>query len=550
MVVLIAVSIVTLVSAQPSLHRYAADAPVEELMEKGRDYYRRHMRDSALLLFSVVNQRFDPKRPIEENEQTILAQNNIGIIYAFDYHDYSQGYTNLSDAYDKAEMLGLKKAQAIICLNLANVLMQYDACFPSEIIQDKIDEYSLAGLRLADEVGNVSCLAGIVCNRLENNFHVDLEPYSRIMDPDIPEDNGTVAYARRLFKAAQSIRQGDYDEARQILSDSVSEMSPELETVLFEANKFNTIGKTYIDQKDYPHARLSVLRALHIADSIDNPNLKLESLALLASLPKDHYGDYNAIYTAMRDSIMSHAHLRMAIELDFLHSLRREKENSERLRQSREKMKQWLLIGGGILLIVTVFGIIVFRQSVRLRRSNRALYLKIQSGLDEPLTPKPSTTQPEEVAPPEVAESDAPDDSPAPKYKNSTLNPNRSDDIYLKVDSILNDSETICTQGFSLSDLASRLGVNSTYVSRVINERYGRSFSSLVNEQRIKIACKRLRDQENYGNMTFEAIAESVGFSSRSTFIRAFKIVNGMTPSEYLALTRSVGDSPVDSDVE
>ncbi|MDE7351306.1 MAG: helix-turn-helix domain-containing protein, partial [Muribaculaceae bacterium] len=532
MIVLIAVSIVTIVSAQSPLQRYAGDAPLGELMEKGREYYRRHMRDSALLIFSVVNQRFDLKLPLEDNEQTILAQNNIGIIYAFDYHDYSQGYTNLSDAFDKAETLGLKKAQAIICLNLANVLMQYDACFPSDIIQDKIDEYSLAGIRLSDEVGNFNCLAGIVCNRLENNFHVDLDPYARIMDPDIPEDNGTVAYARRLFKAAQHITHNDYDGARLILSDSVSEMSPELETVLFEANKFNTIGKTYIDQEDYPHARLSILKALHIADSIDNPNLKLESLALLASLPGDSSGGFNAAYTAMRDSIMSHAHLRMAIELDFLHSLRRERENSERLRQAKDKMKQWLLIGGGILLIVTVFGIIVFRQSVRLRRSNRALYLKIQSELDEPLTPKPVFPQPEHETPAAV-DPQPPDYAPAPKYRNSTLNSDRSDDIYMKVDAILNDSETISTQGFSLSDLASRLGVNTTYVSRVINERYGRSFSNLINEQRIKIACKRLRDQENFGNMTFEAIAESVGFMSRSTFIRAFKTVNGMTPSEY-----------------
>lgn len=40
-------------------------------------------------------------------------------------------------------------------------------------------------------------------------------------------------------------------------------------------------------------------------------------------------------------------------------------------------------------------------------------------------------------------------------------------------------------------------------------------------------------DTEHYGNVTMQAIYEEVGYTNNVSFIRAFKKVNGMTPSEY-----------------
>ena len=46
-------------------------------------------------------------------------------------------------------------------------------------------------------------------------------------------------------------------------------------------------------------------------------------------------------------------------------------------------------------------------------------------------------------------------------------------------------------------------------------------------------ACRRLADREHYANQTMQALYESVGYTNSTSFIRAFKKVNGMTPSEY-----------------
>jgi len=51
-----------------------------------------------------------------------------------------------------------------------------------------------------------------------------------------------------------------------------------------------------------------------------------------------------------------------------------------------------------------------------------------------------------------------------------------------------------------------------------------------VNNRRIKEACRRLNDRANYDPFTIEAIGQSVGFSSRSAFSKAFKQITGLTP--------------------
>ncbi|MDE5877332.1 MAG: helix-turn-helix domain-containing protein [Muribaculaceae bacterium] len=542
-IILVSAGLITLVYAEPSFHRYVKEAPMEELMEKGRDYYRRHLRDSALVVFSVVNEKYSPKLSSVDLEKTILAQNNLGIIYAFDYNDYSQGYLNLSNAYDKAETYGMKSPQAIICLNIAHMLMQYDTCYPSDILQEKIDEYSLKGLQLAEETGNYNCMAAIVCNRLENNIHVDLTPYRRIMDENIPESSGTIAYARRLLRAVEFFQQKRYDEGRHLISSPIKVLSPELDPIWCETAKHNTIGKTYMEQGNFDKAEKSLMRALEISDSLNEPNLKLQSLSVLSKLPGRTELNYGRSYTSIRDSIMSNAHLRMAIELDFLHSIRREKEKSAALQETKEKLTQWLVIGGILIIFFSVFITIIIWQSVKLRERNRALYNQIQSQIKEPILPDKNVSHFVQALPESVSTSDSMQENgqSGDKYVNSSLNSDRSEEIYREISQILNDTDLICTPGFSLSQLASKVGVNTSYVSQVINERYGESFSTLINDLRIRVACRRLSDTAKYGMMTLEAISESVGFQSRSTFIRAFKKANGMTPSEYLKLAKSIG---------
>lgn len=114
-----------------------------------------------------------------------------------------------------------------------------------------------------------------------------------------------------------------------------------------------------------------------------------------------------------------------------------------------------------------------------------------------------------------------------------------------KIMEVMENIDIISRSDFNLAMLASITQSNTKYVSWTINDTYKKNFKSLLNEYRIREACRRLKDNEKYSNLTIQAIYKDLGYSSASNFIAAFKKVNGMTPSVYmrLAKTGSAGET-------
>ena len=93
--------------------------------------------------------------------------------------------------------------------------------------------------------------------------------------------------------------------------------------------------------------------------------------------------------------------------------------------------------------------------------------------------------------------------------------------------------DEVFTTDFTLPRLAELAGDTRNNVSEAINQRYQTNFNGLLNEYRIKEACRRINDTEHYGHLTIEAIGQSVGFKSNSNFVSNFKKITGLTPSAY-----------------
>ena len=98
---------------------------------------------------------------------------------------------------------------------------------------------------------------------------------------------------------------------------------------------------------------------------------------------------------------------------------------------------------------------------------------------------------------------------------------------------VMENSTEFCCSDFSLARLATLVGSNSKYVSLVINDTFHKTFKNYVNDYRIRLACLRMADTGTYGSYTLNAIAESVGFKSYTTFVELFRKVVGITPSMY-----------------
>jgi len=118
------------------------------------------------------------------------------------------------------------------------------------------------------------------------------------------------------------------------------------------------------------------------------------------------------------------------------------------------------------------------------------------------------------------------------------------DQLLSRINSVMEQVDVISSSEFGLNQLAQLTGSNTKYVSWVINKVYGKNFKTFLNEYRIKEASKRLADQEHYGNMTIQAIYESLGYQSASAFISSFKKFVGVTPSTYQKLIRDQQPTP------
>lgn len=115
----------------------------------------------------------------------------------------------------------------------------------------------------------------------------------------------------------------------------------------------------------------------------------------------------------------------------------------------------------------------------------------------------------------------------------------RRKEILSAVEKALGSDELICDPDFSINTLAEITGYNTRYLSQVMNDEYACNFRTKVNEYRMNIAKRRILDIENYGHLTIQAIADSVGFRSQSGFVQVFKKHTGLTPSMFQKMARN-----------
>jgi AraC-like DNA-binding protein len=89
---------------------------------------------------------------------------------------------------------------------------------------------------------------------------------------------------------------------------------------------------------------------------------------------------------------------------------------------------------------------------------------------------------------------------------------------------------------FTVADAARTLGTNTAYLSRALNEGLNLNFNELVNGMRASEAARLIDGGDPRDLLT---LAYDVGFSSKSTFNRAFARLHGCPPSAYRRRVRS-----------
>lgn len=110
------------------------------------------------------------------------------------------------------------------------------------------------------------------------------------------------------------------------------------------------------------------------------------------------------------------------------------------------------------------------------------------------------------------------------------------EDYSHEIDSLeayFSQSKAYLLPNLSISQVAVDTNIPNRDLSYIINNYYQKRFNDYLNEMRLQHFISKI-DTDTLDSLTIEAIALDSGFSSKTSFYRAFNRFYGCTPSEYL----------------
>ncbi|MCV9930045.1 helix-turn-helix domain-containing protein [Flavobacterium sp. LS1R49] len=87
---------------------------------------------------------------------------------------------------------------------------------------------------------------------------------------------------------------------------------------------------------------------------------------------------------------------------------------------------------------------------------------------------------------------------------------------------------------FTQQSVAKKIKTNTSYLSYVVNKRFGKSFSEYSNELKINYVINKLITDSKYRKYSTQALAESVGFKNAVSFTKSFSKRTGVTPMQFV----------------
>lgn len=94
--------------------------------------------------------------------------------------------------------------------------------------------------------------------------------------------------------------------------------------------------------------------------------------------------------------------------------------------------------------------------------------------------------------------------------------------------------KTFLEKKMSLNSLSKEIGVNSKYISKVINIYKEKTVSQYINTLRLNYCVERLKNDRKFRKYTLDYIAGESGFSTRRAFNTAFLKQTGISPSYFI----------------
>ena len=518
----------------PLLYEQYKDMPVEQLNRKGLDFFLRQQNDSAAILLTLVVQQDTSRLDQETRIMLAKARNVLGII-SFNHSNYPAAYTHFLKSIQLNDV-----PDAPGYISLASVFLHYGD-------MARAFDYLKSYTRYAASQGhyNEACLG--IANILSTNFAragVPDDSIGSVVNQflSLPQEEVAKANSYPLaYRLARGWVEG-HDHRHEEAVAEIKTALTDLDTFIMPRTRhalYLVIADQYMHAAQKDSAMAYILRAEELAVANDFKDLLSTT-----------YSDAALIYSAFGDSLTSDRYRRRMLEINDslfnpkelgkLHDLNMfyEVDKFERrieIMAVRERMRSIILWTVGIALcVVMILMVIFFIQNRDLRRKNRTLFERNVSEMETE----------RRIADTRRNNVEASSEDTSVKYNTSSISDSTREKVLRRIKEVFEDESIFCQEGFSLNDLATLCESNSRYVSQVINENMSSTFTQLLNNERVKIARKRLMDTEHFGHLTIEAIISDLGCKSRSTFSKTFKRITGLSPSEFQRMARTMPNTP------
>lgn len=500
-----------------ALYSQYKDTENRHLQSIGRACLERQHTDSAIAIFTILAKRCEDSPHTSDRKYAIEARLGLGVTH-FINANYAAAYSNFLTA---SELEG--KPDSPGHMNLAAIYLYFgDKNRAYRCLKNVLDA-SIAS-------GNYYMATASVLNILSADIDSAFAPRDSIASiieifrrkvPYTPENHmwplaDKMTTAKRYSLGGQPLKA--IEELRKAIPKASATLQPERNHFTI----FIAIGRNFFKVGQMDSTEYYMHKAVDIAYEYGYQELLINGYADLSKFyeatgRKQLADQYKYKHLELHDSIFNPQELGHIHGLELFHEADKFEKRINILKLEEKMRVRMLVVVSIAALLMLVLLTLLYRQNRKLQSKNKSLFEKNIEVMkaENTVTVCPSTRNTHNLSP--IADE-------------------TRRGIMQKINEVMSDESLFCRDGFSLQDLVELCGSNQKYVSRVLNEDFGKSFNQLLNEHRISVAKQRLLDTENYGHLTIEAIVRELGFKSRSTFSKTFKKITGLSPSEFQRL--------------
>lgn len=531
----------------------------EELLKKGEECEKRGSIDSALVLYSLVTKIAYEPDDKAEIKICCKAYNFKSMVYFSYFYDYTKAYENLMSALELKNDYNIDypmvdNTAAVFYHVIAVICRNWD-------MERKAMEYCIKAYYNALKHGERNSMhqmfSNIIlmsCNLNENNLTDKLwKTYRNDEDSSFDYRFNKIFYDYLIYNNKKQYDKA-IDAAVKMLDISVKSGDRQRINI-----SYSSLIQANENKGEYKKALFYVEEKEKLAKEWNMHEMLIELLNTKENIYRktgntELADKYSRLYYQQKDSLLNLTQISNICRAQYNSKSRKMEKVIEDVTIENKVYNKMFLITLIFVIVLVIMVVMLFRKIKQLKKSNITIYennekifeneekerlklreevLKIQD-VDVEELKKVESCKLEDK---EINEDDV-DLTEEDKYKKNVISDEEKKKILDKILTVMENVDEICSESFSGARLAELTGYKYNYVSLVINENYGCNFNTLLNKFRVKEACRRLADDKNYGNYTIDAIANSLGFKSRTTLTTSFKKIVGLTPSQYRTIAK------------